>query len=436
MNNFVRVVLPKTYDLVVGDTFQLFYRGVVEAADPSCYDILAVCKQGKNYPRYFECTPQEEGCFRLTLTVFDNEKNVLASGETMLCIHAPKRAPEKNIHILCIGDSLTAPGIWVEEANRRVSEHGGEPEGLGFAGFQFIGTCRKGRVGYEGYGGWTWSNYLQVDKNRLSAVWISCKHKLDYSDQHSFWKDEAGELWQLETIETERLKFNRVADHKGENPKEDTTLVHYGNAQHTDDILVCNSYSEIPNPFCDPETESVDFRKYCARNAFEGIDAVFFFLSWNGLFGLKCSIEEFCRSAVEEAKQLVDILHSQYPAVRIKIMGLQVPSVSGGMGANYGAELPYCDDYGMTRYVMELNRVYEAWTMEEEYAAFMEFINISGQFDSDYNMPAAEKRVNTRNARKEWIGTNGVHPLPEGYLQIADAVYRNLVKNYCSQNQR
>ena len=79
MNNFVRVVLPKTYDLVVGDTFQLFYRGVVEAADPFCYDILAVCKQGKNYPRYFECTPQEEGCFRLTLTVFDNEKNVMYS---------------------------------------------------------------------------------------------------------------------------------------------------------------------------------------------------------------------------------------------------------------------------------------------------------------------------------------------------------------------
>ena len=39
----IRVVLPKKNDLVVGDTFQLFYRGVVEAPNPFCYDILAVC---------------------------------------------------------------------------------------------------------------------------------------------------------------------------------------------------------------------------------------------------------------------------------------------------------------------------------------------------------------------------------------------------------
>ena len=31
------------------------------------------------------------------------------------------------------------------------------------------------------------------------------------------------------------------------------------------------------------------------------------------------------------------------------------------------------------------------------------------------------------NSKTELIGTNGLHPLPEGYMQVADAVFRNLV---------
>lgn len=46
------------------------------------------------------------------------------------------------------------------------------------------------------------------------------------------------------------------------------------------------------------------------------------------------------------------------------------------------------------------------------------------------NMPYTEKCVNTRNSKKEIIGINGCHPLSEGYLQIADAAYRNMVKSF------
>ena len=123
----------------------------------------------------------------------------------------------------------------------------------------------------------------------------------------------------------------------------------------------------------------------------------------------------------------MDALHAAYPKAPVRIMGLQVPSVKGGTAASYGASLPYCDDYGLTRYVMELNMAYEAWTQEPAYRDFMEFINISGQFDSDYNMPSAERNVNTRNNTTELIGINGVHPTCEGYMQIADAAFRNMV---------
>lgn len=61
-----------------------------------------------------------------------------------------------------------------------------------------------------------------------------------------------------------------------------------------------------------------------------------------------------------------------------------------------------------------------------------EFMNVSSQFDTDYNMPHNEFSVNARNtADKEWRDTNGVHPNTTGYYQIADVVFRNFVANFC-----
>lgn len=424
MNDFVQVVLPKKYDLVVGDTFQLFYKGIIEAANPYCYDIVSVCEVGKNFPRYFEFTPDQTGEYNLEVTVYSNDKRILARGETKLLVCEPKKVPEKPLNILCVGDSLTCEGLWVHEAKRRLSETGGEPCGLGLDGFNFIGTCKNDNVGFEGYGGWKWEHYLSGDDDCFGAVWITCCHDKNERDQHSIWIDESGNKWQLETIEKERIKFNRVEGHQGELPK--GVIKHLENADNTNDINIKKSEYEVKNPFRNSDTNKVDFINYCEKNGFDGIDVVYLFLTWNGLVLTK---EHYLEMA-EKGKKFVDILHGQFPQAKVKLMGLQVPSKT--VGASYGAKLPYCDYYGLARFVFELNRIYEAWTLEEKYKDFMEFINISGQFDSDYNMPYKEKCVNTRSKQKEIVGSNGVHPSVDGYMQIADAVYRNIVNSFCN----
>ncbi len=429
--NPVNIVLPKSYDLVVGDTFQLFYRGIIEAVNPFAYDILAICEKGRNYPRYFECTETEEGDYPLTIQVCDNRKNILAEETTMLKVRTAKHAPEKPLNILCVGDSLTAGGIWVEEVHRRLTARDGEPQGLGLEGFRFIGSCKRGEVSFVGYGGWMWDNYLSYDDNSYSAIWVSCNHQKTAQDQHSVWVDESGHFWQLETIEEDRLKFTRLGNHTFPKPKEASWLLHHANAVNTESIIIQAASYETPNPFWNEALGKVDFQAFCAKNHDEGIDAAYFFLSWNGMFENTLPIPVFCQNMVSKAKALTDILHNQYPNVKIKIMGLQIPSIHGGTGASYGAKLPYCDDYGLVRFVMELNRQYAAWAEEEAYKDYVEFINISGQFDSDYNMPWQYKPVNTRSSLTERIGTNGVHPSKEGYLQIADAVFRNIVNQFC-----
>ena len=52
---------------------------------------------------------------------------------------------------------------------------------------------------------------------------------------------------------------------------------------------------------------------------------------------------------------------------------------------------------------------------------------MKAQFDVENNMPASEMQVNIRNKKTERVGTNGVHPTMEGYLQIGDVFYRALV---------
>lgn len=426
MCNKIQVVLPKKYDLAVGDTFQLFYRGIIDAPNPFCYDILAVCEKGRNYPRYFELLPEEEGEYKLTISVYGANKVLLGQGETILCVTEPE-APEKPINVLCIGDSLTASGVWVSEVHRRLTKTGGEPAGLGFGGIDFIGTCKKDEVAYEGYGGWRWESYFPSSVN---AMWVrSIINDKTAEDQHSLWKDENDNIWQLETIADDYLKFNRYMEHTGKRP-ESGRLTHFKNAVHTSPVVINSSSTEKKSPFFDEASQKIDFSSYCKRNSFSGIDVVYIFLGANGriesyMAGLTDA--EHSRTLVEKGKKLVGFIRDAFPDAKIRIMGLPIPSVNGGMGASYGAQLPYCDYYGFVRFVMELNKAYEAWTLEPEYDNFMEFINISGQFDSDHNMPVAEKAVNTRNKKTEIIGTNGVHPLTEGYLQIADAVYRNLV---------
>ena len=419
----IRVVLPKKYDLVVGDTFQLFYRGVVEAPDPFCYDILAVCQKGKNFPRYFEFCPEEQGEYELTIYVYGADKALLGMGKTLLKVVAPE-SPSKLLNILCVGDSLTVGGQWPQEAYRRLTSTDGEPQGLGFKHISFVGSCKKDDVCYEGYGGWKWESYMAKS---TTAVWIECKLDKTEADQHSIWQDEQGNLWQIETLdEFGFIKFMRYGEHTASIPKSGC-LYHYKNAVNKEPIFIKNSFSEKPSPFYDAESGEIDFASYCMRNKIESVDAVYVLLGWNGLHKAKTTLKEHCNVIVDNAKTVVDMIHKEFPHAQIKVMGLQVPSVNGGMGSNYGAVMPYCDDYGMTGYVMDLNEAYEAWTLEDQYCDFMEFINISGQFDTDYNMQCTQKKVNTRSNTTEIFGTNGVHPAYNGYMQIADAAFRNMV---------
>ena len=59
---------------------------------------------------------------------------------------------------------------------------------------------------------------------------------------------------------------------------------------------------------------------------------------------------------------------------------------------------------------------------------FVEFINLTGQLHIKYCYSHIQKLVNTGRSITEQIDTDACHPNHDGKMQIADAVYRNLIK--------
>ncbi len=427
MDSKVRVFLAKKYDLVVGDTFQLFYKSVIEAPNPYCYSIVVTCEKGKAFPRYYEYTPQEEGSHKLTVSVYNAERKLLGCAETTLNVVTAK-APNKPISVLCMGDSLTQGGAWVAEVNRRISQTGGTPEGNGFNGVKFVGSCSKLGVSFEGYGGWTWNSYVS---DKVGAIWIQAPNNKTEKDQHSLWQDSNGYIWQIETLQVDYLKLNRYKEHNGPLP-EPGFLTHYKNAVDTNPIEFFSASNGNASPFLDTESKSLNVKTYLDKIGEKTIDVVYILLGANGLMrqcAMNKSRREYCQTDIKrEVKKVLDLLIRDLPNVKIKIMAMPIPSVNGGMGNNYGAEPPFNDLYDIVTYTTELNVAYEEISLEETYKNSVEFIHLTGQFDCEYNYPNTLRPVNSRSQTMERVDTNAVHPNADGQMQIADAVYRNLIK--------
>jgi hypothetical protein len=193
-------------------------------------------------------------------------------------------------------------------------------------------------------------------------------------------------------------------------------------------LTFSSSALDAGNPFWESDTNSLDFAQYVNTYMGGACDAVYFLLTWNGILPNQSDFS----TMIATGKTLIDHIHTSYPACKIKIMGIQVPSINGGIGANYGATgLGYSDGFGLVKTVFNMNKAYQDWCNESAYSSFMEFVNVSSQFDSEYNMQSADVAVNSRSTVTEKRGTNGVHPAISGYYQIADVVFRNIVANFC-----
>ena len=421
----INISLPDKLYAVVEDTFQLFYRGCIQAVNPYNYNILVSCSKGAQYPRYFQYTPTVSDIGEVTfkITVKNNNGTILGEKSCQLITVSAGSSPSSQKNILCFGDSLTAAGNWCTEAFRRLTGSGGTPAGKAFNNITFCGSKNNAGAGYFGVGGWQWSNYTTqgraayrfqvtgVTNLAVGAVYvnngISCTI--------------------MEVNITEGVG-NILCSYSGNGSPQSSGILTKTSGSGDETINYTSYAADSQNPLWDYQNNKMTFIPYANHYCNGKIDIVYTLLSWNGQSPWRGDFT----SIKAEIRKFADTLHSEFPNAKLKILGIQVNSINGGMGANYGATgTSYADTYGNVVTVLNQNKAYQELANETAYSSFVEFVNVSSQFDSEYNMPYSNVAVNTRSTVMEMRGTNGVHPSDAGYKQIGDIVFRNLIKEIC-----
>lgn len=441
------VRLAKQYDLVVGDNFQLFYEGVIKAFDPLKEGIAVRCPKGREFPRFWEFKPTADDIGEYTLKMYTRQLDgtIISEGSTKIVVH-PKltesTTPE-NLKVLCFGDSLTAGGQWCGEGLRRIygSSSSYTPAVDGSVGSHTVttygankATIQGFQVYHEGYGGWTWQSFLSSGTNSTTngiLVTLAAAHGYEINTvQKSVWTDNNGLLWELEDLpSTTTIKFNRGT---GNNANWTSMTLPTSLTCSALDLSITPSKVawESNNPFYDEATDSISFAAHAAEYGIDKPDVIAGLLTWNGGGGeLDFDYESKINTHIKNATTLLRNIHNDFPDAKIVVLGIQISSVTGGTGQNYGANGGYADTIGTAFYAFDYDKALEELLTNSEFGQYCYYVDTKGQFDTYYNMPNTQTAVNSRNSNyKEIRGTNGVHPSTEGYYQIGDAFYRALTK--------
>lgn len=442
------VRLAKQYDLVVGDTFQLFYTGVVKTFNIENEGIKVTCSKGKQFPKYFEFTPEEAdvGTYTLKLITRRLDGSTISEGSTKLVVH-PKltnTTTPANLNLLAFGDSLTGAGYWVTEGLRRIygsaSSGAKGPAGLGVTN-QITTYGNKKNTNntftafHEGYGGWTWKSFLGVPStsstdSEIVAV-LSAPHGYNIHDvQKSEWTDNNGLKWELEDFPTDSsIKFNRGSGNTG---AQSTITLPTQLTCTTPALTITPAQVNwgAANPFYDAISGRVNLQAHATQFGNPGADIVACLLTWNG--GVPTTGDfnntDMINVHMTNAATLLRRIHEDLPNAKIICLGIQINSLTGGCGHNYGATGAYSDAWGAAFYAFDYNKALETLVTNGEFGEYCYYVDTKGQFDTINNMPTTTKAVNTRSTVTELIGNNGVHPSESGYYQIGDAFYRALTK--------
>ena len=470
-NTPIEICLPDKIYAVVGDTLQLFLRSFVKTVNPYNYSIKITCNKGLQFNRYFEYTPiaGDVGTTDFTITVRNNNGVLLGSKTCSLVTAATPTSPSNQINIASFGDSLSGPGKWQEEACRRLIGSGGTPSGHGLNNIAFVGNMtQEGWLAHWcGYGGWTWSSY--------TSAGLKCFRFII----PSFTSLEIGSVYTNNGYQYTVAEVNPDGDmlfttSSFDNVPEASGILTKVSGNGDATLTFTSATKESTNPLWDADNNKMSFIPYANQYCNGQIDVVMTQLGWNGMVS---AYQTDFSSVESQVKQFADCLHSEFPNAKLKILGLALPSQNGACGSTYAlTTVPYSDTYGLTVNVININKLYQQIANESGYSDFVEYIPVAQQFDAENSYPVNVRLKNNRLIIKpfaadgyyqigdivkhennfyvcisegivgQWENVyhaylpydpyerydwNAVHPSDGGYNQMADAVYRNIVANYC-----
>ncbi len=359
----VKLCLPKLIRWETNKPLYIYKHTITNAFNYKDYNIQVTSmsaneKDGKDYPRYFIYTPKAEGTTTITFTMFDNAGNVLDT-KNVVVEAVGQKTPDTSINVLFIGDSLTY----------------------------------YNRISDEFYRIMTSSEAATTVKDTISIYNVS--------------KPKGRGIKNINLIGTQKINYKGWV---GATPHEGRSGWQWSN------------FNTSSSPFYNSSTKKLDFDNYCSKNGFAKPDVIYIGLGWNDTKNIPINdtdIEVNVDVIYNNAKTFLNALTAQWPDVKVRLWGQNVPGTRGGIGNHVWGAIPWTDEHRLKVFMQAIAAMNER--LADEYPS-VEAVWTTCMIDSEYSLQEAEANINSRITDKEVLGTDYVHPADSGFFQIVDGI--------------
>ena len=431
--------LPKIIYGVIGRTQQIFINGINRSWNPYNYYNKFISSKGKVYRRYYEITPDIAENINIRHQLINDDYKLITDITTTLKVCNIPTSPTSEINVLCVGASTTANGEWANELKRLLTSNTSvdckgkpAPQGLSLNNINFCGRKDVNNVNIEATGGWTWGTFITKGKKAL---------RFTVSNVNSIAIDSEYKFTDVDGIQGTII----VAEVNVTGSEGNVRFIYKYNSQTTKDPIASGTltktkgggdgsitYSSVAienySPFWDSTNNKVSFVDYANRYCNNHIDVCIIALSPfnDGIMG-----NENLNSVINDMKKFIDALHIDFPLCKILLNSGNGYSTEYGLEYNYSASSKF-SSIGTRIMLSRYSKVVNEFINSDTYSSFCYMVNTITEVDSENVFPTSNKKKNTRTDETEVIGVNGIHPTHEGYMMIADSVFRcfcNVVLN-------
>ena len=418
-SNNIEIAVPDVVNAFVGDTLQLYYKGMFRCVNPYNYAVKLTCDIGSQYPRYYEVTPTstQVGDHTLVVELVDNNGKTLAKKNVTLKVSDTPSNPAEPINILCVGASCTQNGEWVGEFQRKLVTD------LNISNANFVGRMAVNNTHLEATGGYTWNSYTSTSTSGLYKFYFNSEHLPATVNVGNTYTNNGRTFTVTEINIPTPDGGGYISCTSNGNPTVSGTLTLVTGTGDATLTYYNTSYSG--NPFL--YNGAIDIEQYADEYCGGKINVVYTELFVNGTYAYNDDVT----SMMDRMKAFVDMFRSAFPNCKIVLGMPYCPDEKGGTGVNYNATGNFSWGYGIKYTFQNYMAQIDKYLSDNNMDGYVTLVNWTDEFDSENDFLQTTKPVNTRSTQTEVFGQNGIHPSNIGYMQMADSAVRHFVANYC-----
>jgi lysophospholipase L1-like esterase len=400
------IVLPATMYFVKNHSVSIYPRNIVLSQT----ELKVLANNWLNYNRQavVNRTANETTSLSLIKDLSISLTKNIATIVTDKAINSGKTA-----NILCIGDSFTDIGTWVEETRILLEADGVTVNLIGTMGV----TGRRN----EALSGGTMDNFILNTSAGTARIITVTGVTVPPSTGYPgiTYKDENNNVWTCRGYKLDgsgnglmRFATFGVTDMSGFPSSGALTKFGTGTGQTT--INYSASVAAYFNPFWNPATNLLDFNYYLTKFSFANPTHVCIQFTWNDLS--LWATDSTLASTVAKVKTIVDTIHTQLPSAKI-VFSIEP---MGAVDTTY-------DFFGKLYSVLKFAKaMFLQFTENSSYNTFVRIAPSYAYVDLKNGYTGSNVALSSRYPAVLEAYSDGVHCNEAGMRQIGDCVYDNI----------